>query len=333
MKNIIFMPFINDVNHGQEWRKKCERDFLSGDGNELTRKINDIRGKKSDTEAYADENAYYAALHEKKRERQQMWVKYLINETARVFVGKLDDVKRNNANADAATVVCALPEFFWCDINDNDKHISDIDGYHKPLYLETLENVLKKQNKLTELTDTYPNMIFFAGTAMWKKIKENDNEEEKIFNTLITYAEGEYKETITKHNVSFIDGFYDENQCLIKNKVGNGESDGNPVTKFNGLDFTYDICLDFMHRANQNDYNEQPRPLSTKLCLKNGIINNDVNVLIAAGMPVDGEYIEENTFSSVFLRCDGLCEPYGQALIRSCGSDGAAVELIEINPQ
>ncbi|MDE6133165.1 MAG: hypothetical protein K2G04_07325 [Oscillospiraceae bacterium] len=333
MKNIIFMPFINDVDHGQKWRNDLERDFLAADGSALTREIKTIREKKGDTKTYADEKDYYADLHTKKSERQKMWINCLIEHTAELFRGYLDRQKREDADFTQKTVVCALPEFFWRDINDNDKHTDDINFYHKPLYLETARDILTEDNALMGLTEDYPNMIFFAGTVMWKIINPENHKNEEILNSLIVYAEGKYKETLTKHNVSFIDGFYDANQRLVKNKVGKGGNDGNLVTKFNGLDFTYDICLDFMHRANQNDFNERPRPLSAKFCSKKGISSIDVNVLIAAGMPVNGKYIEENTFSSVFLRCDGLCKPYGQALIRSCGSDGAAVKLIEINPQ
>lgn len=332
MKKIIFMPFINDAG-GAAWREKIKNDFLTG-CTALTKEINDIRKNKNNRDVYPNDQAYYDALHEKKLIRQQMWISRLITETACVFDEYLMKLSGDDLDSEKTTVVCALPEFFWCDINDNDKH-PEIENYHKPLYLDTARDLLTEYNALEsfvpnalmELTNKYNNLIIFAGTAMWKQINHEDHKKEEIFNSLIVYADGEYKESITKHNVSTIDGFYTFDAYgeayLAKGKIGESTFNAAPITEFNGMRFTYDICLDFIC----GNVGGRDAPLSTELCGNEAV---DVNVLIAAGMPVSiperSEYVREMK-SDLLLRCDGLCLPRGEIVKRD---NSLAAKLIEV---
>lgn len=316
MKKIIFMPFINDDN-GKKWRRNLEAAFIGSDGGPLTDSINIIRSNKNNG-TYQSVQDYYNDLHAAKRQRQTSWLSYLIAQTAELFGNKLKDLSGDDLDPEKTTVVCALPEFFWCDINDNNKH-PEITNYHKPLYLENALTVLTElktegleENALMALTAKYRNMIFFAGTAMWKQINPKDHNDEEIFNSLIVYAEGQFKESITKHNISTIDGFYINYRCgvssLVKKKVGEATFNAVPITEFNDMKFTYDICLDFKCPKPGNVY----IPLSTELCGENSV---DVNVLIAAGMPVEQAYVE-NIKSDLLLRCDGSSSPQGQILYK-----------------
>lgn len=330
MKNIVFLPFINDDN-GKNWRTTIENSFLSGEGASLTAEINEIRKNKK---SYANDKDYYQYLHEKKLLRQKLWIKNLLRETKVMFERKITILPKEYTYPENATIVCALPEFFWYDINDNNKH-PEIENYHKPLYLETARDILTENNELMQLTKDYSNLIFFAGTAMWKKIDPDNHEDEDVFNSLIVYAGGEYKESITKHNVSLIDGFYTYNQnmdkfVLGKNKIGRSSFSAPPITEFNGLKFTYDICLDFMHRGNPGDKTEQPHPLSTKLCNNEGINDVDVNVLIAAGMPVEQDYINKEIKSDILLRCDGLSLPYGETFVKAQSATDITVISVDV---
>ncbi len=326
MKKIIFMPFINDDN-GTKWRAALENNFIRGEGSALTSEINDIRKNKG---AYPNEQAYYDALHEKKLKRQQMWISRLIVETANVFDDYLKQLSGDDLDCDKTTIVCALPEFYWCDINDNNKH-PEIKYYHKPLYLDTARDLLTEynvlesfpQNALMWLTQNYKNLIIFAGTAMWKQINRDNHKDEEIFNSLIVYADGEYKESITKHNVSGIDGFYtkgaDGKYHLAKGKIGKSTFNAAPITEFNGMKFTYDICLDF----NCGNVGGKKVPLSTELC---GNETVDVNVLIAAGMPAEDNYVNEMK-SKLLLRCDGLHPDFGEIVKRDAS---LVTNLIEV---
>lgn len=325
MKKVIFMPFINN-DMGKAWRERIKENFLNG-CRVLTSEINDIRKNKG---AYPNERAYYDALHEKKLKRQQMWISRLITETACVFDEYLKKLSGDDLDCEKTTVVCALPEFFWYDINDNNKH-PEIENYHKPLYLDTARDLLTEYNALEdfapnaliELTNKYKNLIIFAGTAMWKQINREDHKKEEIFNSLIVYADGKYKESITKHNVSAIDGFYTFDAYggayLAKGKIGESAFNAAPITEFNGMRFTYDICLDFIcGKADGKDV-----PLSTELCGNEAV---DVNVLIAAGMPARQSCVDEMR-SDLLLRCDGLCPPFGETVKRD---DALAARLIEV---
>lgn len=320
MKKIIFMPFINDDN-GTRWRAALENNFIKGEGSALTGEINDIR-KNKDT--YPSEQAYYNVIHEKKLIRQKMWISRLLTETANVFREYIEQLSEDDLDGNKTTIVCALPEFYWCDINDNNKH-PEIINYHKPLYSDTVCDLLKgfASNALMELTGKYKNLIIFAGTMMWKEINQDNHNIESIFNSLIVYADGKYKESITKHNVSGIDGFYtkgaDGKYHLAKGKIGESTFNAVPITEFNGMKFTYDICLDF----NCGNVDDKDVPLSKELC---GNETVDVNVLIAAGMPAEPYYVNEMK-SDLLLRCDGLCPPFGEIVTRQ---DSLVINLIKV---
>lgn len=309
MANIIFMPFTNNKK-AASWRNGLEAAFLSGEGKEVTEQINNVRS----TKGTRPDEEYYNELHDFKLCRQIKWLNYLLGKTAKIF----DEQLKKPAIGSADVIVAALPEFFWIDINDNDKHNAQgtngesIMNYHKPLYRPCLEVFLKGDNPLAELTSKYPNLIFFAGTAVWKEINYDDNTDELMYNSMVLYKEGQYAPSVTKHNVSLIDGFYHENYTLSKDKIGEDDSTDAPVTEFKRLRFTYDICLDFISGT---DAQGIPRnvPLSTQLCNDNGINDVDINVLIAAGMPVKIGYLPKLK-SNCLLRCDGLRQPYGQIL-------------------
>lgn len=312
-KTIRFIPFVNDANN-MNWRKNLEDKFTK-DNIDLTTKINNIRNKKSTTDAkiYRDE------LHKIKKERQEKWVKYLMDETEKYFNVRCqavaDEWKRKGISEKDAVMVAALPEFYWCDINDNLKHMDGnnistyIVGYHKPLYLEVINSIFKnKSNALYKLTDKYKNLIIFAGTVIWKEIKDNPFDE-LIYNTLFIYKNGEISNW-SKRNISGIDGFFGTYGNCLKAKLGKGDSGkigdiGQPLVEFNGIKFCFDICLDFSSGMVSN----AQCPLSTALCTG----KTDINVLISAGMPVNS-YGLSTINSPVLLRCDGLSQPYGEIL-------------------
>ncbi len=305
MANIIFMPFTNNRN-AVSWRNGLEAAFLNGEGKEDTDEINNVRL----TKGTRPDDEYYNELHNFKLCRQIKWLNYLLDKTAEIFDAQL----KNLSSSPNDVIVAALPEFFWIDINDNDKHNEQgtngesIVNYHKPLYSPCLEVFLTNNNPLAVLTSQYPGLIFFAGTAVWKEINYDNNKEELIFNSMVLYKNGEYAPSVTKHNVSNIDGFHHNSITLSKDKRGEAVSTKAPVTEFKELTFTYDICLDFMKGT---DTERNTVPLSTELCNANSISNVNVNVLIAAGMSVDANYLH-TLKSNCLLRCDGLSQPYGQ---------------------
>ncbi|MDE6591583.1 MAG: hypothetical protein K2K57_00775 [Oscillospiraceae bacterium] len=306
MANIFFMPFTNNAN-AVSWRNNLETAFLNGEGKEVTEQINNVRSAKK---TYASEEKYYNELHDFKLCRQIKWLNHLLGKTAEIFDKQLEKLTSSSADV----IVAALPEFFWIDINDNHKHNEQgtnggsIMNYHKPLYRPCLEVFLKGDNPLAELTSKYSNLIFFAGTAVWKEINYDDHTDELMYNSMVLYKEGRYVPSVTKHNVSTIDGFFHDHYTLSKDKAGKDTGTEAPVTDFMGLRFTYDICLDFKC---VRDARGNTVPLSTQLCNDNGINNVDVNVLIAAGMPVSPAYLP-TLKSNCLLRCDGLANPYGQ---------------------
>ncbi len=338
MKKIIFMPFINDEK-AREWREKLENSFLTGSGKARTDKIREIRSKKKEYENVQD---YYNALHAEKMPRQREWLEFLIKNTARLFENQLANLKKNRPDAEEAVIVCALPEFFWYDINDNRKHsgsTSDsphIENYHKPVYLENAVGILTESNELMELTNQYPNMIFFAGTVMWKKINRENHKDEEVFNSLLIYSGGTYMESITKHHVSPIDGFdkididrdFKRTSERLKEKAGEATFEAAPVTEFCGLKFTYDICLDFMYTEREKFTKNDLKTLSTELCRKNGINNVDVNVLICAGMPTDQRYVDTHIISDLLLRCDGICTPYSEIFVKTGATGNVEVSNV-----
>ncbi len=341
MKKIIFMPFINDKK-AREWREKLENSFLIGSGKARTDAIREIRSKKNE---YENEQDYYNALHAQKLPRQREWLEFLIENTAELFRTQLDKLTGESLDAEKTVVVCALPEFFWYDINDNQKHsgsTSDsphIENYHKPVYLENAVEILTEPNELMELTNQYPNMIFFAGTVMWKQINCENHKDEEVFNSLLIYSGGTYRESITKHHVSPIDGFdrididkdFNRTAKRLKEKAGEATFEAAPVTEFCGLNFTYDICLDFMYTEKKRFTRADLKTLSTELCRKNGINNVDVNVLICAGMPTDQSYVDTHIISDLLLRCDGLCTPYSEIFVKTGATGNVEVSNVCIS--
>ena len=87
-----------------------------------------------------------------------------------------------------------------------------------------------------------------------------------------------------------------------------------------------------MHRGNPSDKTEQPHPLSTKLCNNEGINDVDVNVLIAAGMPVEQDYINKEIKSDILLRCDGLSLPHGETLKKVQNTTDITVISVDVKP-
>lgn len=287
----IFLPFINS-KAGKAWRENLESGFIAGEGADLTAEINDIRNKKSN---YDDLNKYYHDLHEKKRLRQELWLKRLASQTAFLFDKILGGLSKDELDPEKTTIIAALPEFFWADINDNHKHEREVANYHKPVYSANLINYLLDENEpLIELTNRYPNLILFAGTVMWKYIDGLDNKDEKIYNTLMIFGKGRIQALWSKVNISPIDGFCDWSKSkIMKDKIGHGIINTAPAVTFNQKTFVYDICLDFiMGKGNM--------PLSSELYTSKA----DANVLICAGMPVDPGKVRDMR-SNILFRCDG----------------------------
>lgn len=342
-KNIIFLAFEND-GASQFWRLKKEDDFLEADkqkGDSSTNKINEIRSGKPDSlkkydriysraqndvararvllekQKLSDDEVkeYYKKLHKEKEKRQKEWINELMESVAGSFRKAIDDT--GAGNKDNSIIVAALPEFFWTDINDDNKHVQDIKNYHKPLYLSVIEDVFTgEQNPIAQLTKDYNNLIFFAGTAMYKEIsKEDENtnkeikrEKEKIMNTLFIYHTGALQVKWGKQHFSHIDGFNGSasgQYYVIKNKKGEAtDKNAVPEIEFKGKKFAFDICLDFC----VEDRSKNPtvyQPLSAERLNGSPV---DVNVLIAGGMSIyDNNQLKDYAMrasSNYILRCD-----------------------------
>ena len=334
-KKIIFLPFING-EAGIKWRRNLETTFLQKDedAQRLTAAIEEIRKEKpktqkreeAETEEYkAALRDYYARLHEEKTKRQALWIRYLSEQTARLLEKKLNEVPHNNSSEDVV-VVAALPEFFWCDINDDKKHgwSSDpkkffefIPNYHKPLYKPIFDFLSAQDNPLTALTAQFQDLIIFAGTALWKIINEDSHKEEKTYNTLIVYHTGKVDNIWSKCFFSSEDGFGSGKENK-KGEVGIRDGQGNvttmnqtpPFSDFHGVTFVYDICRDFVEGKDQ-------RPLSADLYEER---SPDVNVLIAAGMPLSTEKMQKIQ-SPVILRCDGAGPVYAEIAEKCRGNE------------
>ena len=111
---IKFLPFLND-NDGKLWREKLENEFMSQqEVKDITKEINKLRNSKPAILKTYDEKYknsapaerkkvlrekesvstpevvdYYKRLRSLKEERQQNWIKYLMNRVAEVFEQKL----------------------------------------------------------------------------------------------------------------------------------------------------------------------------------------------------------------------------------------------------
>ena len=322
-KKVIFLPFINgdnDTVDGRKWRKDLENVFLHDPNiTSLTNAINGVRNPNPNAE---NDDAYYQELHAKKSIRQHEWLKALSAETAALLENSLNALPDDVKNSDKHIIVAALPEFFWCDIHDNEKHTKRdnapqtgeyIEGYHKPIYDKNLADCLfAPTNPLAMLTGTYNNLIIFSGTAIWKTINSCDHKNEKIYNTMLIYSSGGVKEVWSKNYFSNIDGFNSTKKEGKKGELGklvvrDGRTEFvpnhhlTPITEFNGVKFAYDICIDFSVGKNG-------QPLSKDLL---GDQKTDLNILIAYGKRFNAN-LGININSDVILRCDGYLPPYGQ---------------------
>lgn len=333
---IKFLPFLND-DDGKEWLNNIKQEFEKNNA-DITSEINNLRNKKPQILKDYDEKykntspqerpsilnekervstpevvEYYQKLREVKEKRQKMWIDYLMGKVKEVYDKKLEELNDKEKDKNETTIVAALPEFFWCDINDNNKHTdsSDIYNYQKPLYENIIKSSFIQTNKLSELTDEYTNLIFFAGTAKWKKPVNDNRSQEIIYNMLFIYHSGNISKAWGKHHFSGIDGFtyvgYNPSTRKYeyidtKNKKGESKDATPPFVTFNGIDFAFDICLDFTTGADE----KTGGPLSKDLCGNN--LKNPINVLIAGGMPIiiNNKAINQinNMNSDVILRCD-----------------------------
>lgn len=157
---------------------------------------------------------------------------------------------------------------------------------------------------------------------MWKRINKSNNKEEKIYNTLLIYYEGEFQKEWSKHYISYIDGFKDKYHNTIKDKIGESTDNSLPVVTFNGLSFTYDICLDFCCGKHNTC------PLSTELCESENIVT-DINVLIASGMPIYNKNYISKINSDTLLRCDGQGSSYCEILSKNRAKAKENTPIIE----
>lgn len=354
---IKFLPFLND-NDGKLWREKLENEFMSQqEVKDITKEINELRNSKPDILKTYDEKYknsapaerkkvlrekesvstpevvdYYKRLRSLKEERQQNWIKYLMNRVAEVFEQKLIKLKDDEKEKSKTTIVAALPEFFWCDINDNAKHSdrSDIINYQKPIYINNIASIFCAENEISKLTKDYPNLIFFAGTVKWKVPVNEDRSQEDTYNTLFIYNSGDLPVMWGKHHFSAIDGFSSVNfrytglnvkRQVFDIKSGGEIKGGHPKITFNGIDFVYDICLDFI--SNKDGF--AGGPLSKDIC-SNISLNNPVNVLIAGGMWFYNNTAALNAVanmpSEVVLRCDANADNRGCNSEIYCKSGG-----------
>lgn len=341
---IKFLPFLKDAD-GQKWLNEVMENFLNENADD-TAEINKLRNQKpyilrfydamytisqptlrkeilkqKETVSTPEVVEYYEKLHTLKEKRQEKWIKYFMSKVAEIYEEKLKSLSDDEKDKAQTTIVAALPEFFWCDINDNKKHTdsSDIINYQKPIYQNNVWSIFDDENDITKLTRDYPNLIFFAGTAKWKQ-PENENRDKQItYNTLFIYHSGNLPVVWGKHYFSSVDGFsaFDVNRYTgrhefinIKNMDGGSTSLNCPVVNFNGIDFVYDICLDFI----MNNNGTSGGPLSKDLC-SNITLNNSINVLIAGGMPFSNNQNATNSItnmnSDIILRCDAAADDRG----------------------
>lgn len=356
--NLKFIPFINSPKFASanqstsfqpsQWRKDLETAFLaSPEGSRLTAEINQIRTNKTNPNIYRCKYHYSTARHDKKKERQRLWLCYLEKEICQ----KLSAVIQQEPHDPDTLLVAALPEFFWRDINDNDKHdqlsISYIPGYGKPFYQSVFmdflaDNLSKdKPDTLRGLTQMYPNLIVFAGTFWWKTLmyrqcdqytklsgacpkesecKQDMEGEEKVYNSLPVFHSGELACIWNKQRISGIDGLGDGSNTHFRSKMApltnftrvDGKPNNLPVVEFKGVSFGMDICLDF-----HCDEHGTGQSLSKSLLSAESSQPN-VQVLIAGGMPLTTARCTEQEMESKYfyaqkllLRCDAIADAAG----------------------
>ena len=122
-------------------------------------------------------------LNNTKKELQCKWFVKLNEEIYKKLDAKLADIP------DDETVIAAMPEFFWRNINDNQKHTDphEIINYGKSFSYEVKEiwpdSKPEDEYSFQKLTTRYPNLILFAGTVWWKK-------DDLIRNSIPIFANG-----------------------------------------------------------------------------------------------------------------------------------------------
>lgn len=329
-KKVIFLPFINGPKadkDGRGWRNDLEESFKNDPNiTGLTDAINEVRNPDPNAD---NDAAYYQELHARKTIRQREWLQALSAGTAALFENSLNALPSEVKNSEEHVIVAALPEFFWCDINDNKKHTGKdnakngvfIEGYHKPIYKDNLDILRDPKNPIARLTNMYNNLIFFCGTVMWKEINPVNHKDEKIFNTMFIYYGGAVNKEWSKCIFSPIDGFNSPEKEGKKGELGELDENGQlatvldspPSVSFHGLNFAYDICCDFI-------IGKDNKPISSGV-FKNQqkIENSHVNVLIAAGMKLRGKNLEAIK-SPIILRCDGNAKPFAE-IAKRCDYD------------
>lgn len=177
---LVYIPYINNPyppppSPAKTWQEQQSDAFMAQPNiAALTAEINAIRAAKK---TYECRPKYITALHERKQERQTLWLAHLeqavckqldaaaeeimqpYHDAVTAAKGKLstapedqravvqkevDDAEKKVK--DDCLMVAALPEFFWRDINDNMKHAdrsdaSFIQGYGKPVYPQVLQRL------------------------------------------------------------------------------------------------------------------------------------------------------------------------------------------------
>lgn len=286
MTNIHYLPFINN-NDAIVWRQSLEQSFINAHQDDYNR----LNAARSNGTAEDD-------LNDIKRELQCKWFMQLNKEIYEKLGAKLQNLPVNE------TVIAALPEFFWRNINDNKKHERDIANYGKSFSYEVKQiwenSKPSDEYSFQNLTAKYPNLILFAGT-IWRK-KDN-----VIRNSLPIFANGNFFGQWPKRNLSGIDGLGDNiplSPTFDMNKVDKvtvhwTKPDFDPtdltmpMITFNNLTIGLDICLDFI----------VPGSRSADLLFPTV---PDIHLLIAGGMPVDNNNAANINASRLFLRCDAM---------------------------
>ena len=286
MTNIHYLPFINN-SEAIAWRQNLEQAFMRDHKNDYDR-LNAARADSTDI----------VMLNNTKKELQCKWFVKLNEEIYKKLDAKLADIP------DDETVIAAMPEFFWRNINDNQKHTDphEIINYGKSFSYEVKEiwpdSKPEDEYSFQKLTTRYPNLILFAGTVWWKK-------DDLIRNSIPIFATGQYIGQWSKANLSSIDGLggpiidYPYLNKIDKRaihwqpqKVNDADKLPSPEMTFNGLRIGLDICLDFIVDGSCSRDLLPTKP--------------DIQLLIAGGMPITNENEAYINAEKLFLRCDAI---------------------------
>lgn len=286
MTNIHYLPFINN-SEAIAWRQNLEQAFMQ-EHQEGYDRLNAARA-----DGTADDD-----LNDIKRELQCKWFVRLNEEIYKKLDAKLAGIPNDE------TVIAAMPEFFWRNINDNRKHTDphEIINYGKSFSYEVKEiwanSKQEDEYSFQKLTTKYTNLILFAGTVWWKK-------DDLIRNSIPIFANGQYEGQWSKANLSSIDGLGGPiANCPDLNKIDKraihwqpqkvNDADKLPLPEvtFNGLRIGLDICLDFIVDG---------------LCSRDLLPTKpDIHLLIAGGMPITNENKAYINAEKLFLRCDAI---------------------------